>query len=65
MQDRTRTAAGDDSGCGPGTDVARCSGPMRSSVREQARGAVLAAATSFTLSVLATLVLALVGRAAG
>jgi hypothetical protein len=38
---------------------------MRSSVREQARGAVLAAATSFTLSVLATLVLALVGRAAG
>ena len=63
MQDRTRTAAGDDIGFTPATDLMHK--PGRLSVREQARGAVLAAATSLTLSVLATLVLALVGRAAG
>jgi hypothetical protein len=40
-------------------------GPTRPSVREHARGAALAAATSFALSVLVTVVLGLLTRAAG
>jgi hypothetical protein len=61
MHGTTHAAAGGE----PHTHTGLAPDRARRSVREQARGAALAAATSFALSVLVTVVLGLLTRTAG